>query len=467
MPRRDGLSLLRALSDQLSELTFVMVTAQGSVEGAVAAMKDGAYDYLTKPIDPQRLRVLLEKLVERNDSKREVAALKREIVTDGRLDQIVGKSLAIRKVYQLVEQTAPTPASVLIYGESGTGKELVAAAVHKLSPRASSPFVAINCAAIPEGLLESEIFGHERGAFTGAVSQRQGCFELAHRGTLFLDEVAEMAPLLQAKLLRVLQERMVRRLGGSRTHPFDVRIVAATNAEPKAAVRDGRLRDDLYYRINVVEISLPPLRERAEDVPLLVQAFLPEFSRHRQRPLRSVTPDALRALERYTWPGNVRELRNVIERAVILSHGEQIEVADLPPDLGRFPDSPTPRNADTHRGDTGGSGRASLDRGDPRAHREQQDAGSRNARDQRQDVTQQAEQVQGGGRQMRLSLRARQVTVVTSLALFSIVLLAGVYLSSLVRLGLEENRARGELWRARSFIALASSSGRPRTRNWR
>ena len=300
MPRRDGLSLLRALSDQLSELTFVMVTAQGSVEGAVAAMKDGAYDYLTKPIDPQRLRLLLEKLVERNDSKCEVAALKREIVTDGRLDQIVGKSTAIRKVYQLVEQTAPTPASVLIYGESGTGKELVAAAIHKLSPRASSPFVAINCAAIPEGLLESEIFGHERGAFTGAVSQRQGCFELAHRGTLFLDEVAEMAPLLQAKLLRVLQERTVRRLGGSRTHPFDVRIVAATNAEPKAAVRDGRLRDDLYYRINVVEISLPPLRERAEDVPLLVQAFLPEFSRHRQRPVRSVTPDALRALERYT-----------------------------------------------------------------------------------------------------------------------------------------------------------------------
>ena len=200
----------------------------------------------------------------------------------------------------------------------------MAAAIHKLSPRASSPFVAINCAAIPEGLLESEIFGHERGAFTGAVSQRQGCFELAHRGTLFLDEVAEMAPLLQAKLLRVLQERTVRRLGGSRTHPFDVRIVAATNAEPKAAVRDGRLRDDLYYRINVVEISLPPLRERAEDVPLLVQAFLPEFSRHRERPVRSVTPDALRALERYTWPGNVRELRNVIERAVILSHGEQI-----------------------------------------------------------------------------------------------------------------------------------------------
>ena len=203
MPRRDGLSLLRALSDHLSELTFVMLTAQGSVEGAVAAMKDGAYDYLTKPIDPQRLRVLLEKLVERHDSQREVAALKRELVTDGRLGQIVGKSAAIRKVYRLVEQAAPTPASVLIYGESGTGKELVAAAIHMLSPRASSPFVAINCAAIPEGLLESEIFGHERGAFTGAISQRQGCFELAHRGTLFLDEVAEMAPLLQAKLLRV------------------------------------------------------------------------------------------------------------------------------------------------------------------------------------------------------------------------------------------------------------------------
>jgi DNA-binding NtrC family response regulator len=341
MPRRDGLSLLRALSDHLSELTFVMVTAQGSVEGAVAAMKDGAYDYLTKPIDPQRLRVLLERLVERHDSRREIAALKRELVTDSRLGQIIGKSAAIRKVYRLVEQTAPSPASVLIYGESGTGKELVAAAVHKLSPRASSPFVAINCAAIPEGLLESEVFGHERGAFTGAISQRQGCFELAHRGTLFLDEVAEMAPLLQAKLLRVLQERTVRRLGGTRDHPFDVRIVAATNTDPKVAIRDGRLRDDLYYRINVVSISLPPLRERVEDVPLLVQAFLPEFNRHRQRPVQGVTQDALRALKRYSWPGNVRELRNVVERAVILSSGDLIEMTHLPPDLVSSPVPPS------------------------------------------------------------------------------------------------------------------------------
>ena len=340
MPRRDGLSLLRDLGDRLNDMTFIMVTAQGSVESAVNAMKDGAYDYIAKPIDPQRLRVLLGKVVERHDARREVAALKRELVTDGRLGRIIGKSPAIQKVFSLIEQTAPAQASVLVVGESGTGKELVASAVHELSPRASAPFVAINCAAIPEGLLESEIFGHERGAFTGAVNQRLGCFELAHRGTLLLDEISEMAPTLQAKLLRVLQERVVRRLGSMRDHPFDVRVVAATNSDPQVAVRDGRLREDLYYRINVVTIDVPPLRERREDIPLLVQAFLPEFTTHRVIPVRGVAPDAMRVLQRYTWPGNVRELRNVIERAVILASGELIETSHLPPDLVTTPIPP-------------------------------------------------------------------------------------------------------------------------------
>lgn len=340
MPRRDGLSLLRALSDQLDTITFLMVTAQGSVESAVNAMKIGAYDYIAKPIDPHRLRVLLEKVVERHDSRREVAALRRELVTDGRLGRIVGKSQAIQKVFALIEQTAPAQASVLVVGESGTGKELVAAAIHELSPRSAAPFVAINCAAIPEGLLESEIFGHERGAFTGAINQRLGCFELAHRGTLLLDEVAEMAPSLQAKLLRVLQERVVRRLGSMRDHPFDVRVVAATNSDPQTAVRDGRLREDLYYRINVVTIDLPPLRERREDIPLLVHAFLPEFATQRATPIRGVAPDAMRALQRYTWPGNVRELRNVVERAIILASGELIETSHLPPDLVGSPSPP-------------------------------------------------------------------------------------------------------------------------------
>ena len=344
MPRRDGLSLLRALRDRLDELTFVMVTAQGTVDSAVSAMKEGAYDYLTKPIDPHRLRVLLDKMVERHDTLRHVTALKRQLAKDGRFGRTIGTSPAIRDVYRLIEQAAPADASVLVWGESGTGKELMARTIHELSPRASSPFVALNCAAIPEGLLESEIFGHERGAFTGAVDRRQGCFELAHGGTLFLDEVAEMAPSLQVKLLRILQERTLCRVGGSREQAVDVRVIAATNTNPQDAILDGRLRDDLYYRINVITIALPPLRARSEDIPLLVEAFLAEFNERDQKRVRGVAPLALQALQRYTWPGNIRELRNVIERAVILTRGELIEIDRLPPDLVH---SPLPPSRDT------------------------------------------------------------------------------------------------------------------------
>lgn len=333
MPKRDGLSLLRSLKDRLDELSFVMVTAQGTVDTAVLAMKEGAYDYLTKPVDPQRLRVLLERMVERHDTRREMTALKRQLDTNGRFGGTIGASPAIREVYDLIEHAAPTDASVLIWGESGTGKELVARTIHELSPRASAPLVALNCAAIPDGLLESEIFGHERGAFTGAVERRQGCFELAHRGTLHLDEIAEMAPGLQAKLLRVLQERTTRRLGGSREQPIDVRVIAATNVDPKEAVQDGRLRADLYYRVNVVTIAMPPLRQRREDIPLLVRAFLAEFGERSQGTISSASPAALDMLQRYSWPGNIRELRNVIERAVILARGETIDIDHLPPDL--------------------------------------------------------------------------------------------------------------------------------------
>ena len=251
-------------------------------------MKEGAYDYLTKPVDPQRLRVLLKRMVERHDTRREMTALKRQLNEGGRFGRTIGSSPAIREVYTLIEQAAPTEASVLISGESGTGKELMARTIHELSPRASAPFVALNCAAIPEGMLESEIFGHERGAFTSAIERRQGCFELAHRGTLLLDEIAEMAPPLQAKLLRVLQERTVRRLGGSREQPVDVRIIAATNLDPQLAVRDGRLRADLYYRVNVVTIMMPPLRQRREDILLLVQAFLMDFNERNQRNVKDV-----------------------------------------------------------------------------------------------------------------------------------------------------------------------------------
>ena len=341
MPRRDGLSLLRELKDRLDELSFVMITAQGTVDSAVSAMKEGAYDYLTKPIDPQRLRILLERMVERHDHRREMAGLRRQLAHGARFGRMIGASPAIRDVYKLVEQAAPSEASVLIWGESGTGKELMARTIHDLSPRASAPFVALNCAAIPDGLLESEIFGHERGAFTGAVERRHGCFELAHKGTVLLDEIAEMAPALQVKLLRLLQERTVRRLGSAREQPIDVRIVAATNLDPKAAVADGRLREDLFYRINVMTISMPPLRQRREDVPLLTQAFLMEFNQRDQRDVEGIEAAALEALKRYSWPGNIRELRNVIERAVILAPGNQIGVDQLPPDLLRNPSPPS------------------------------------------------------------------------------------------------------------------------------
>jgi DNA-binding NtrC family response regulator len=307
-----------------------MLTAQGSVETAVEAVKEGAEDYLTKPVDPQKLRRLLERISEINAHKRENEALRRQLREKGSFGRIVGNSAKMRKIYQTIEQAAPTPASVLIIGESGTGKELVAQTIHQLSPRADAPYVAINCAAIPETLLESEIFGHERGAFTGAIDRRAGCFELADRGTLFLDEIAEMVPGTQVKLLRVLQERTFRRLGGRVEQAVDVRVLAATNMDPIAAIRDGKLRDDLYYRLNVFTIDLPPLRDRKEDLPLIIQAFIDEFNIRDRRQVRAVTPDAMRMLEMYDWPGNVRELRNVIERATILAKGELIEPVHLP-----------------------------------------------------------------------------------------------------------------------------------------
>jgi DNA-binding NtrC family response regulator len=340
MPRLDGFELLRRLKDDLSDLTFILITAQGSVDSAVAAMKEGAYDYLTKPVDPQRLRVLLHNAVQRQDTLREVEALRRQLRERGQFGRLDGNAPAIRSVYRTIERAAPTDASVLISGESGTGKELVARTIHELSGRRHNPFVAINCAAIPEPLLESEMFGHERGAFTGAIERHQGCFELAHKGTLFLDEIAEMAPGIQVKLLRSVQERKIRRVGGQKEQPVDVRLIAATNRHPAKAVEEGRLRDDLYYRLNVIAIAVPPLRDRTEDLPLLVQTFIAEFNARERKTVRAVTAEALRVLERYPWPGNIRELRNVIERAMILSHDDFIDVGHLPPDLSSVRASP-------------------------------------------------------------------------------------------------------------------------------
>jgi DNA-binding NtrC family response regulator len=345
MPRLGGLELLRALKEQLADLTFIMITAQGSVDTAVAAMKEGAYDYLTKPVDPQRLRIVLQKVVEREDTLRSVEALRRQLRESGQFGRTIGSSPAIRRVYRLVEQAAPTDASVLISGESGTGKELVAQTIHQLSARSEQPFVAINCAAIPETLLESELFGHERGAFTGAVERRPGCFELAQKGTLFLDEIAEMAHATQAKLLRVLQERLVRRLGGQKELAIDVRIIAATNIDPQKAIDTGRLREDLYYRLNVVAIPVPALRDRKEDIPLLVQSFISDFNGRDNKSIRAVDAEAMRVLQRYDWPGNIRELRNVIERATILAQGDFIEPQHLPPDLSSERPKPAPGHA--------------------------------------------------------------------------------------------------------------------------
>ena len=339
MPRKTGLELLEALRDIDPAIAVILLTAQGTVESAVEAIRIGAYDYLTKPVDPQRLRILLDKAAERQHALREVKALRRQLRDRGAFGGMIGASPEMRKIYQVVEQAAPTTASVLITGESGTGKELVAQTVHALSPRGQMPYVPINCAAIPETLLESEIFGHEKGAFTGAMERRQGVFELADRGTIFLDEIAEMTPQTQVKLLRVLQERRFRRLGGRVETPVDVRVIAATNQDPMQAVRDGKLREDLYYRLNVFSMALPPLRDRKEDLPLLTQAFIAEFADRNGKAVKAISGDAMRKLEQYHWPGNVRELRNVIERATILAEGEFIEAKHLPP-LGVMPVAP-------------------------------------------------------------------------------------------------------------------------------
>jgi DNA-binding NtrC family response regulator len=330
MPRVSGLDLLAGVKQDDPDVTVVLMTAQGTVETAVTAIKSGAYDYLSKPIDPQRLKILLDQIVERHDTQREVRVLRRQLQERGSFGKMIGASVEMRKIYQMVEQAAPTSASVLVSGESGTGKELVAQTVHQLSQRAAQPFIPLNCAAIPDTLLESELFGHEKGAFTGAIARRQGAFELANRGTLFLDEIAEMTPATQAKLLRVLQERSFRTLGGQREQSVDIRVIAATNVDPPEAVRQGKLREDLFYRLNVFAIQLPPLRERKEDIPLLVQSFVREFNTRNNRTVAGVSDRTMALLEQHNWPGNIRELRNVIERATIVARGDMIEPGDLP-----------------------------------------------------------------------------------------------------------------------------------------
>jgi DNA-binding NtrC family response regulator len=332
MPKLDGLGLLKAVQAELPFTMVIIITGHGTIETAVGATKDGAYDYLTKPVDVARLRLLVEKAIEKGEALREVNVLRRRVKAVWGHGRLVGTSKAMQAVFRQIDLAAPTSAPVLIVGASGTGKELAARTLHELSPRGQGPFVAVNCAAIPETLLESEIFGHERGAFTGALERRIGCFELAHQGTLLLDEIAEMSPALQAKFLRILQDGALKRIGGRSEIKVDVRVLAATNKEPARGLQDGSFREDLYYRLNVFTLSLPLLRARREDIPLLIQAFVEEFDAKYERKVRGVDEAALRLLVAHDWPGNVRQLRNTLERAVISCAGELITAADLPSD---------------------------------------------------------------------------------------------------------------------------------------
>src|SRR2546429_4439931 len=322
----DPFALLRALRTQQPHTPIILTARNSSIETALRAIQDeGAYHYFEKPVDPEKFLPVLERAAELAETRRENEILRRQLRDRGAFGELIGNSETMQKVYVLIEQVASSSASVLITGESGTGKELVARTIHNLSPRRNAPFLAINCSAIPDTLMESELFGHEKGAFTGAVSRRHGCFELANTGTLLLDEIGEMPSLLQAKLLRVIEERVVHRLGSRKDIPIDVRILAATNKDPQTAVADGSLREDLLYRLNVITIHMPPLTERMDDLPLLTQHLVTRLAAKHSRPARFISPAALDALRFHSWPGNVRELRNVVERAVVICSGEQIE----------------------------------------------------------------------------------------------------------------------------------------------
>jgi len=337
MPRMGGMELLKQVRDSRLASSFIMLTAQGTIEEAVEATKLGAFNFLEKPVDTKRLQVELRNSLERHESERQLEIAHRRLRDAGILGSLVGRSKKMQEVMSLIGLVAPSTASVLIAGESGTGKELAARTIHQLSPRSSKPFVAVNCAAIPETLMESEIFGHEKGAFTGAVERRVGCFELADEGTLLLDEIGEMPVATQAKLLRVLEDSKVRRLGSKSEISVNVRVLAATNKVPEEAVAKGQLRRDLFFRLNVVNIAMPPLRDHLEDLPEVVEALLQDLNRKHSRSVSGVDDDVLELFRRYSWPGNVRELRNTLERAVVVCRDEMLRKKDLSPGFGAPP----------------------------------------------------------------------------------------------------------------------------------
>ena len=333
MPRMDGLALLKKAKESGSDATFVMMTAFASIETAVEAVKAGAENYLVKPLDVSAVLVFLGKALEKRALVREAATLRERVRERFRLEGMVGESPELAAVYDVVRQAAPTKATVLVLGESGTGKELIAQALHELSPRKDKPFVKVSCAALSETLLESELFGHERGSFTGAVGRKEGRFELADGGTLFLDEIGEISPTVQVKLLRALQTREFERVGGTQTLKVDVRVVAATNRDLGAFAKSGKFREDLFYRLNVVAVTLPPLRNRKGDIPALAAHFIDKYSKNYGKTIESLAPGTLNALLSHDWPGNVRELENAIERAVVLCKGDQLTADDLPATL--------------------------------------------------------------------------------------------------------------------------------------
>jgi len=333
MPGLTGLELLRAAKAILPDVDVILLTAFGTVEEAVKAMKDGAYDFLTKPFRREQLIKLIDKALERRDLIEQNRALKKQLEDLRAKGQMIGASPTWRRMMTLVEQVADSSATILIQGESGTGKELVARTIHERSARRNGPFVAVNCAALPETLLESELFGYEKGAFTGAAGRKEGRFELATSGTLFLDEVADLSLVTQPKILRVLQEGEFERLGGTRTLQVDVRIVAATNRDLSEMVKDKRFREDLYYRLNVITVRVPPLREHPEDIRLLAQHYLRVYSAKNGRKLEAFSNEAIARLESYAWPGNVRELENLVERSVLLARKDRIDAEDLPEEV--------------------------------------------------------------------------------------------------------------------------------------
>src|SRR5271163_4156610 len=342
MPRMDGLELLSRLGEMQLNAAVIVLTAQGSIERAVEAMKMGAYDFIQKPIDPTRLKTVLANASRQRETERELEVTRRKLRDTGFLGSLVGSSRKMQEMFAMIERVAPSTVSVLITGESGTGKELVARTLHELSPRRGKPFVAVNCAAIPETLIESEIFGHEKGSFTGALERRAGCFELAEEGTLLLDEIGEMPVGTQAKLLRVLEDRKLRRLGSKIETPVDVRVVAATNKDPEKAVANGDLRGDLYYRLNVFNIQMPPLREHLMDVSAIAEKMIDDMNERHHCTVAGLKDSLMRRLEEYRWPGNVRELRNTVERAVIMAGAGMLGVEHLPPHFGEPGFAPPP-----------------------------------------------------------------------------------------------------------------------------